>query len=114
MKKLFFILSISFLFQSCFSYKKVSYNTITMQSIETKNRDLMNFLAKSTLPMLSKREIKINKVELVDNALNYKAIVGSIMSKTLTNFTVKTKDSFVKVTEFEFDGKLKIGDRFEV
>ena len=36
MKKLLFILSISFLFQSCFSYKTVSYNNITTEAIETK------------------------------------------------------------------------------
>jgi len=84
------------------------------------SREVFNFVRAICRPgpcartFVNKREIKINKVELVDNAPNFKAIVGSIMSKTLTNFTVKTKDSFVKVTEFEFDGKLKIGDRFEV
>jgi hypothetical protein len=36
---------------------------------------------------------------------NYKSIVGAVVNKTLAYFTVKTKDSFVKVTEFEFDGK---------
>ena len=63
MKKLLLILSISFLFQSCFSYKTVSYNTFTMETIETKNRDLMNSLASSTIPILSKREFKIKKLD---------------------------------------------------
>ena len=63
---------------------------------------------------INKKEMKINKVELVDNAPNFKSIVGSVINKSPTNFTVKTKDSFVKITEFEFDGKIKIGDRFEV
>ena len=63
MKKLLLILSISFLFQSCFSYKTVSYNTFTMETIETKNRDLMNSLARSTIPILSKREFKIKKLD---------------------------------------------------
>ena len=58
--------------------------------------------------------MKINKVELVDKAINYKPVVGMIVNKNPTNFTVKTKDSFVKITEFEFKGKLKIGDRFDV
>ena len=62
---------------------------------------------------LDKKEIKINKIELVDNAPNYKSIVGSVINKTPANFFVKTKDSFVKVTEFESNGKIKIGDRFE-
>jgi hypothetical protein len=63
MKKLLFILSISFLFQSCFSYKTVSYNSIKMETIETKERDLMNSLASSILPILSKREFKIKKLD---------------------------------------------------
>ena len=63
MKKLLLILSISFLFQSCFSYKTVSYNTFTMETIETKNRDLMNSVARSTIPILSKREFKIKKLD---------------------------------------------------
>ena len=63
MKKLLLILSISFLFQSCFSYKTVSYNTFTMETIETKNRDLMNSLASNTIPILSKREFKIKKLD---------------------------------------------------
>ena len=58
--------------------------------------------------------MKINKVELIDNATNYKSIIGAVIDKTATSFTVKTKDSFIKVTEFEFDGTIKIGYRFEV
>ena len=83
------------------------------------SREVFNFVRAICRPgpcartFINKKEIKINKVELVDNVPNYKAIVGSIMSKTFANFTVKTKDSLVKVTEFEFDGKIKIGDRFE-
>ena len=63
---------------------------------------------------IDKKEIKINKVELIDDAPNYKSIVGTVINKTNYNFMVKTKDSFVKVSEFEFDGKIKIGDKFEV
>jgi methionyl-tRNA formyltransferase len=58
--------------------------------------------------------MKINEVELIDNAPNYKCIVGSVIHKMHTSFTVKTKDSFVKVTEFEFVGTIKVGDRFEI
>ena len=84
------------------------------------SREVFNFVRAICKPgprartFIDKKEIKINKVELVDDVPNYKSIVGSVINKTLTNFTVKTKDSFVKVTEFEFDGKIKIGDRFEV
>ena len=83
------------------------------------SREVFNFVRAICMPgpcartFVDKKEIKINKIELVDNAPNYKSIVGSVINKTPANFTVKTKDSFVKVTEFEFDGKIKIGDRFE-
>ena len=61
---------------------------------------------------INKKEMKINKVKLIDNAPNYKSIIGSLISKTPNGFNVKTSDSFIKVTEFEFDGIIKIGDRF--
>jgi methionyl-tRNA formyltransferase len=83
------------------------------------SREVFNFVRAICMPgpcartFVDKKEIKINKIELVDNAPNYKSIVGSVINKTPANFTVKTKDSFVKVTEFEFNGKIKIGDRFE-
>ena len=82
MKKLLFIVSISFLFQSCFSYKIVGYNTITMESIETKNRDLMNVLAKRTLPMLSKREFKIKKHDGTN-------VQGKLVSKNAKTISLK-------------------------
>tara|TARA_B110000858_G_scaffold18051_1_gene18213 strand:- start:52 stop:426 length:375 start_codon:yes stop_codon:yes gene_type:complete len=63
MKKLLLILSISFLFSSCFSYKTVSYNNITTEAIETKKRDLMNFLVFSPLPILSNPEFKVKKLD---------------------------------------------------
>tara|TARA_B100001059_G_C17836401_1_gene588470 strand:+ start:470 stop:1363 length:894 start_codon:yes stop_codon:yes gene_type:complete len=84
------------------------------------SREVFNFVRAICRPgpcartFINKKELKINKVELVDNVLNYKSTVGSVINITPTSFTVKTKDNFLKVTEFEFNGKLKIGDRFEV
>ena len=80
MKKLLFILSISFLFQSCFSYKTVSYNSITMETIETQKRDLMNSLASSILPILSKREFKIKKLDGTNIQGKLVSKNGNIMS----------------------------------
>ena len=83
------------------------------------SREVFNFVRAICKPgpcartFIDKKEIKINKVELIDDASNYKSIVGTVINKTNYNFMVKTKDSFVKVSEFEFDGKIKIGDRFE-
>lgn len=59
-------------------------------------------------------EMKINKVKLIPEAPIYKGILGTILGKDETGFYVKTKDSFVKVVEFEYDGKIKTGDRFEI
>ena len=82
MKKILHILSISFLFQSCFSYKIVTYDRITVEAIETKNRDFMNFLANSTLPILSKREFKIKKIDGTN-------IQGKLVSKNGETISLK-------------------------
>jgi methionyl-tRNA formyltransferase len=84
------------------------------------SREVFNFVRAICRPgpiaraFINSKEMKINKVELIDNATNYKSIIGAVIDKTATSFTVKTKDSFIKVTEFEFDGTIKIGYRFEV
>ena len=84
------------------------------------SREVFNFVRAICRPgpcartFINKKEMKINKVELLEKTPNYKSIVGLVVNKNLLNFTVITKDSFIKITEFEFDGKLKIGDRFEV
>ena len=58
--------------------------------------------------------MKINKVELVKDAPLYKCVPGAILCKDGNSFLVKTQDSFVKVVEYEYDGKIKVGDRFDV
>ena len=62
---------------------------------------------------INNKEIKINKVEYFKNTKNYKCIVGTIVHKNLKSFLVKTKNGLVKVIEYEFSGKIKVGDRFE-
>jgi len=84
------------------------------------SREVFNFVRAICRPgpiaraFINSKEMKINKVELIDNATNYKSIIGAVIGKTTASFAVKTKDSFIKVTEFEFDGKIKIGDRLEI
>ena len=84
------------------------------------SREIFNFVRAICAPgpkaraFVNKKEMKINRVELINNAPNYKLIVGSVLHRTPTTFTIKTKDSFIKVIEFEFNGNIKIGDRFEV
>jgi methionyl-tRNA formyltransferase len=54
----------------------------------------------------------INKARMIHNAPNYKCIPGSIVGKSTNGYLVKTVDSTVEIFEIEYDGKIKIGDRF--
>jgi methionyl-tRNA formyltransferase len=84
------------------------------------SREIFNFVRAICFPgpmaraFINNKEMKINKVLEVKNAPSYKCITGAILSKDTNSFLVKTKDSFIKVVEFEYDGKFKVGDRFEV
>lgn len=49
---------------------------------------------------------------MIHNAPNYKCISGSILGKSTNGYLVKTVDSTVEIFEIEYDGKIKIGDRF--
>ena len=96
MKKTLLILSISFLFQSCFSYKIVTYDRITVEAIETKNRDLMNSLASSTLPILSKREFKIKKIDGTN-------VQGKLVSKNGETISLKEYGKIQTITKKDID-----------
>ncbi|MGJ0318158.1 hypothetical protein NG767_05315 [Aliarcobacter cryaerophilus] len=68
-----------------------------------------------TRAFLNAIKMKINRVELIKNAQNYKCIVGAILNKEKEgSFLVKTKDSFIRIIDFEYNGKFKVGDRFDV
>ena len=58
-------------------------------------------------------EIKINKAEMVTGGVTYKCIEGAILNIDATGFIVKTKDNFIKITEYTSDINIKVGDRFE-
>jgi len=84
------------------------------------SREIFNFVRAICDPgpiaraFINKKEMKINKVELIKNASIYKCTIGVILKKDSEYFLVKTKDSFIKVIEYEFDGVIKTGDRFEL
>jgi len=84
------------------------------------SREIFNFVRAICNPgpiaraYINKKEMKINKVELIKNAPIYKCTIGVILKRDSECFLVKTKDSFIKVIEFEFDGIIKTGDRFEL
>lgn len=84
------------------------------------SRDIFNFTRAISSPgprarsYINGKEMEINKIQEVFEAPSYKCIIGAILHKDSTGFLVKTKDSFVKVVEYKYSGKFKVGDRFEI
>lgn len=58
------------------------------------------------------QEVKVKKVKLINKAIKYVNTVGQIVGKNGQNLIVKTQDSTIEITDYEFEGKLKIGNRF--
>lgn len=84
------------------------------------SREIFNFVRSICKPgpmaraYLNGQEMKINKVNYIDNAPIYKCILGAILKKDENGFLVKTNDSFIEVIEYEYEGKFRVGDRFEI
>ena len=84
------------------------------------SREIFNFIraicdpAPMARSYINKKEIRINKSEMVNYAPNYKCTEGVILGKDSTGVYVKTGDNFIKITEYEYDDILKIGDRLEI
>lgn len=81
------------------------------------SRELFNFVRAICKPgpmataTLNNRVIKINKVVEIPGAREYIGKPGQIIGKTKNGFYVKTKDTFIEIVEFEFEGKIRVGDR---
>ncbi len=82
------------------------------------SRELFNFIRAICKPCpmavasLNDKPFYINKSEILENAPVYKGISGQILYKDKDNhLVIKTKDSILKITEYYYDGKIKIGDR---
>ena len=84
------------------------------------SREVFNFVRAICNPgpiaraFINKKEMRINKVEFIKDAPVYKCIIGAILNKSADSFLVKTKDTFIKVIEYEYDGIIRIGDRFDI
>jgi len=63
------------------------------------------------LTKINNYEIKINKASLIDGAIPYKMIPGTIVGKYDSSIIVKTGDTVISIDEYYSDIKLKIGDR---
>jgi len=84
------------------------------------SRNIFNFIRAIACPgpmarvFLNGSEMKINKSFFIAEAPSYIGSVGAILNKDSQGFYVKTLDSYIKITEFEFNGVVKVGDRFDV
>lgn len=81
------------------------------------SREIFNFVRAVCIPgpiataKLNGREIKINKVKEIPGAREYIGKPGQILGKTEDGFLVKTKDTFIEVVEYRYEGKIRVGDR---
>lgn len=81
------------------------------------SRELFNFVRAICKPgpmatsMLNGIKIKINKVREINGARKYIGKPGQILGKSENGFYVKTEDTFIEVLEYEYDGKIRVGDR---
>lgn len=84
------------------------------------SRELFNFIRAISLPgpqaraFINNKEMRINSAALVENAPTYKCITGAILRKDSQGLLVKSADSFIQITEYEYEGTIRAGDRFEV
>ena len=84
------------------------------------SREIFNFVRSICKPgpmarsFMADKEIKINKAKIIEKAPSYKGFTGSIIGIEKDGFLVKTLDSFIKITEWECERKIKIGDRFNL
>lgn len=82
------------------------------------SRELFNFVRSISDPgpkaraKLNGKEIKINKVNMIKDAVEYKGIPGQIVGKIDGKPIVKLIDTMLIISEFEYEGIIKVGDRF--
>lgn len=81
------------------------------------SREIFNFVRAISDPgpkartTLNDKQIKINKVKMIKDAVAYKGIPGQIVGKNKNMPIVKTLDTTLIITEFEYAGAIKVGDR---
>ena len=81
------------------------------------SRRIFNFVRAIAKPgpmatsILNDKRIRINKVREVKGVREYIGIPGQIIGKTDEGYYVKTKDTFVEMIEFEYDGRIRVGSR---
>ena len=83
------------------------------------SREIFNFVRGICTPgpqartFLNKEEIFINSSKYIIDAPTYKGIPGAVIGLGKESINVKTADSFIKITEWTSNAKIKVGDRFK-
>lgn len=83
------------------------------------SRDVFNFVRAICRPgpeartFLGDKEIKINRVQYLPDAPNYKGIAGAVVGVEADAFFVKTLDSYIKIREWSGCTRPRIGDRLK-
>lgn len=81
------------------------------------SREIFNFVRALCRPgpmavsNLGGKEIRINMLREINGARNYINIPGQILGRSDGGFYVKTRDTFVEVIDYEYEGKIRVGDR---
>jgi methionyl-tRNA formyltransferase len=81
------------------------------------SRELFNFIRAIARPgpmarsFIDGYEITINKAKMIDGAVDYIGICGQVVGSDSMGFTVKTKDSVLRITEYESNRGIRVGDR---
>ena len=90
-----------------------------LMSWRQSSREIFNFVRSICSPSpvartsINNVEMKINKVEEINNSPFYSSNTGTVVQKDKTSFLVKTVDSFIKVVDYEIDFDIKVGDQFD-
>ena len=81
------------------------------------SREIFNFVraicnpGPSARTKLNDKEIKIHKVQMINESVTYKGIPGQVVGKIDKMPIVKTKDTTLIISAFEYEGIIKVGDR---
>ena len=83
------------------------------------SREIFNFIRAICSPgpqartFINKEQILINSSQYIIDAPSYKGIPGAVVGIGKQSFNVKTRDSFIKIIEWTYSSKIKIGDRLK-
>jgi methionyl-tRNA formyltransferase len=83
------------------------------------SRQIFNFVRAVAFPgpkarsYIGDHEMKINKAEMINGAIDYIGIAGQVVGKGNDGIVVKTGDNTIRIVEYEYDGAIRIGDRLK-